>query len=140
MFLFHHLVFLKQKADEIERQGKGKSALLSRFQEDAKLTPAQFQQLYLIAADCEQKVAEQDTKAKAIIDAMRARYPDGKIPEGETPPPVPPELLAMQQERDAIVLRARGQLQQALGVKAFASFDTFVQSRVAADVKPALPR
>jgi hypothetical protein len=140
MFLFHHLVFLKQKADEFERQGKGKSSLLIRFQEDAKLTDRQFQMLYQIAADCEQQVAMQDEKAMAIINTMKARYPDGKLPDGEGPPPIPPILITLQQDHNAIILRARDRLHQALGEQAFLQFHAFVQSRIAPEIKSDLPK
>lgn len=140
MFLFHHLVFLKQKADELGQKGRGKSALLKRFQEDAKLTDGQFQALFQVASDCERQVAEQDDKAMAVINAMKASHPDGKLPAGEGPPPLPPELITMQQERDAIVLRARDRLHQTLGEEGFARLNTFVQSRIKPDIKPDIPQ
>jgi hypothetical protein len=139
-FLFHYLVFLRQKADEIEQQGKGKSVLLTRFQEKAGLTDAQFQILYQVASDCEQEIIKQDQKAMAVIEAMKAHYPDGKLPAGEGPPPIPPELITMQRDRDNIILLARNRLRQALGEQPFTRFNTFVQSRIASDVKPDIPQ
>jgi hypothetical protein len=135
MFLFHHLVFLRQKGGEIEQQGKGKSVLLTRFQEKAGLTDTQFQILYQVASDCEQEIVKQDQKAMAVIEAMKAHYPDGKLPAGEAPPPLPPELITLQQEHDAIILRARDRLHQAFGEQAFGQFHAFVQSRIASGIK-----
>ena|SRR5437588_4888386 len=140
MFLFHHLSFLKQKAEEFEKLGKGKSILLQRFREDAGLNDAQFQQLLLVALDCERRVAEQDKKAMVIINRMKAPYPDGKLPAGEAPPPLPPELITMQQERDAIILRARDSLRRALGEQDFVRFNAFVQSHIAPEIKADTPR
>jgi hypothetical protein len=140
MFLFHHLVFLKQKADEFEQQGKGKSSLLTRFQEDAKLSAEQFQTLYEIASDCEQQVAEQDKRAMIIINDMKAPYPDGRLPAGQAPPVIPPELIRLQGDRDSIVLQARDRLHLALGEEAFIHFHAFVQERIGAEIKPDIAR
>lgn len=134
-FLFHHLKILKEKTEELEREGKGKSALLLRFQEKTALNDDQFQELLRVALDCEREVAEQDRKAEAIIQKMRARYPDGRVPAGEAPPPLPPELLTMQQERNAMILSARDHLRQAYGEETFARLNLFVKSQIAPDIK-----
>lgn len=140
MFLFHHLSFLNQKAAELDKKGKGKSTLLLRFRQDAGLSDAQFQQLLQVALDCERQIAEEDKKAEAIINSVKARYPEGRIPEGQAPPPLPPELLTMQQERDAAVLRPRDRVRTALGEKAFADLDAFVQSHIAPKVERVSPQ
>jgi hypothetical protein len=140
MFLFHHLVVLKQKADEIEQRSKVRSSLLTRFQEDARLSAEQFQTLYQIASDCEQQLAEQDKKAMVIINAMKAPYPDGKLPAGQGPPPIPAELISLQQDRDSIILQARDRLRLAFGAPAFLQFHAFVQSRIGSDIKSDIPR
>lgn len=125
--LFHHIAFLKQKVDETEAKGQYNSTLLKRFQEDSGLDDAQFQALLKVATECEQAAREQDKKAKAIIDAFRTRYPDGKLPRGEKVPPPPRELEALQQERDATVLRARDRIHESLGDQNFTRFDAFVK-------------
>lgn len=140
MFLFHYLSFLKQKAEELDKKGKGKSTLLLRFRQDAGLSDSQFQQLLQAALDCERQVTEEDKKAEAVIASVRAHYPEGKIPEGQAPPPPPRELLTMQQERDAAVLRARDRVRAAFGEKAFADLDAFVQSHIASKVKRVSPQ
>jgi len=134
-FLFHHLKILKEKTEELEREGKGRSALLLRLQEKTALSSDQFQELLEVALDCEREVTEQDRKAEEIIQKMRAGYPDGKVPVGEAPPPLPPELLTMQQERNAMVLRARDRLHEIYGEETFARLDLFVKSHVAPDIK-----
>ena len=93
-----------------------------------------------IASECEQEVAQMDARAKVILDAFRARYPGGRVPQGETVPAPPPELQVMQKERDAIVLRARDRLCAALGEAEFGRFDTFVQKNVVPEIQPAMPK
>ncbi len=130
--LFHHHVALKNKAEELERQGKNAKALRSFYKEAAGMTDDEARAFDQIASDCERDVAKQDDKAKAMIDAVRQRYPNGKVPKGEKPPEAPPELKAMQEERNTIILRARDRLRAALGEQEFQRFSQFVER----DVKP----
>lgn len=128
--LFHHHIALKQKAQELEQQGKDGKALRSFYQRQAKLSDDEARAFDQIATECEQEVAQQDAKAKAIIDAGLARYPGGKIPEGEKPPEAPPELKALWEDRNAIILRARDRLRAALGEQEFQRFNDFVERNV----------
>lgn len=128
--LFHHHIALKQKAEELEQQGKDGKALRSFYQRQAKLNDDEARAFDQIASECEQEVAQQDAKAKAIIDAGLARYPGGKIPPGEKPPEAPAELKAMWEDRNAIILRARDRLREALGEQEFKRFDDFVERNV----------
>lgn len=130
--LFHHHVVLKQKAQELERQGKDGKALRAFYQKQANLSDDEARAFDEVASECEQEVAQQDAKAKAIIDAGLARYPGGKIPAGEKPPEAPAELKALWEERNAIILRARDHLHAALGDQEFQRFEEFVER----DVKP----
>lgn len=125
-FLFHHSAALKRKADEVEKKGKS-SSLRALIKRDADLNDGQAATLETISLECEREVAEKDAQAKVVIAAVRARYPDGKIPRGESLPPVPPALEALQQERDAIILRARDRLHEAFGDQDFQRFDSFVK-------------
>jgi hypothetical protein len=135
MFLFHHLVFLKGKADDFAGQKKGTSALPKHFQEDARLSPDQFALLYQAAADCEQQVNDLDKKAMTIINQMKAPYPDGRLPAGEGPPPLPLELVKLQEDRNLAVLKARDRLRLQLGEQVFWQLDAFVERRVGAQIK-----
>lgn len=134
--LFRHLVALKERAREIERQGKDGRALRSHYKDKAGLNDEQARILDGIAADCEREVAQMDAKAQKIIDAFKARFPGGKVPVGEKPPP-PPELHRMQQGRNMIIMHARERLRTALGAQGFQQLDDFVKLNVAPKVKPA---
>lgn len=132
--LFRHVVAFRKQAEENEREGKNGAVLRTFFKRKAQLSDEQVSALEQIAADCDEEVRQQDARAKVIIDNYKAQYPDGKVPHGETPKPPPPELKAMTQERNAIVLRARDRLRAAFGEGEFRRFDDFVQRHVAPNV------
>jgi hypothetical protein len=136
MFLFSHHYSNLQKADELAQQGKDDSQYRLMFKRRAGLSDYQAQALDQVTRDCQQEVVQQDAKAQAVLAEFRKQYPIGKLPEGVTLPPPPPELTQLQQERDAIILRARDRLHAAFGDEEFARFDSFVQSRVRAEIKP----
>ncbi|MFN2455144.1 MAG: hypothetical protein ABR577_13075 [Pyrinomonadaceae bacterium] len=136
--VFHHFVVLKKNAEEAALKGKIKEAASFRsvHKRQADLSDDQDRTLDEIASDCEREVAGQDAKAKLIIDAVRALYPNGKVPHGEKPPPPPADLKAMQEERNAMILKARDRLRVAFGEQEFNRFDDFVKRRIVPDIKP----
>jgi hypothetical protein len=89
-----------------------------------------------VTFECEEELAQQDAKAQAVIDNFRKHFPVGPLPEGVTLPPPPPELTVMQEERNAIILRARDRLRTAYGDQAFAKFDAFVKTLGVSNVQP----
>jgi len=137
MFLFKHHHSNLQKADELARQGKDDGQYRLMFKRRAGLSDREAQDFDQITRDCNQELAQQDAKAQAVIAEFRKRYPLGQLPEGVTLPPPPPELIQLQQEHDAIILRARDRLHAAFGDEEFARFDSFVQSRIKKGIKPA---
>lgn len=135
--LFHHAYLMSEKADKEERQGKSEAAstLRSIFKSEAELNDEQARIFNEVAAECEREVKEQDKKAKVIIDAFRAQYPGGEVPNGEPLPPPSPELAQMQLERNAIILRFRDRLRAALGEEEFSRFKRFVKERIAPNIR-----
>jgi hypothetical protein len=126
-FLFRGITTYKKRAEE-----KGHPQARNRsFQKEAGLTDDQYGKLDEIAAATLQEVDRQDARAKEIISAFRARYPGGVVPRGEKLPEPPPELLAMQEERNAMLLRGRDRLRAALGEQMFAHFHEFALKRFA---------
>lgn len=137
--LFHQVAALKEYADQLEREGKTHSPARGVFKRQAALNDEQVSILNQIAADCERDVKQQDLKAQVIIDAFRARYPDGRVPDGQVPAPPSPELVSMQAERNAIILRARDRLREAFGEEEFGRFETFIERRIASNIKRLSP-
>jgi hypothetical protein len=134
--LFHHVVDVMREADEMQRQGKDTSPLRSFFQRKANLNEFQARILDTVADDCVRQLDVQDARAQLIINEFRKRFPPGKLPPGVKLPPPPPELTQMQEERDAMILRARDRLRVALGDDEFQRFEGFVTERVASGIMP----
>ncbi len=133
--LFHHVIALKKKAEEVEKEGKDATQFRTHFIRRANLTPGQARILEEVASELEQDEQLIAARAKPLIDAYKAQYPGGQVPHGQTPAPPPEELRQLSAERDASVLRARDQLRIRLGDEAFAGFDNFVKTRVAPNVE-----
>lgn len=130
--LFHHHMMLKQKAAELEKQGKDGKFLREYYRHEAKFTDDEAASFDEIAADCEQQVAKQDAKAKAIIDAAFAKNGNGngKLAKNAKPSEPPPELRTLWDERNAIITRAQIALQAAFGNSEFAKFESYVKRDV----------
>jgi len=128
--LFHHHVTMKQKADELEKQGKDAKFLREFYKREAKLTDDEAKNFDDIASDCERRVVQQDTRAKAIVKAALAKNGNGKLEKGAQPPEPPAELHALWDERNAIIMRAKYALQAAFGDNEFARFENYVKRDV----------
>jgi hypothetical protein len=141
--LFRHVVILKKKAEEEERNGRDGALLRSLYKRNAKLNDAEATTLEQIAEESDRQVSEFDERAKKIIAEARAQHPGGELNPGETLPPPPAELGALQEQRNNAVLQARDRLRAIFGEEAFGRFDKFVQRDVAPRIKPVrlgLPR
>ena len=74
---------LKERAKEVEAQGRSGKALRSHYKDKVGLNDKQSHVLDEIAADCDREVAEMDARAKVIIDDAHARFPGGVVPPGQ---------------------------------------------------------
>lgn len=133
----HHLMALKERAGEIERQGKNGKSLRSHYKDEIGLNDEQANILDQIAADCDREVAALDARAKKIIDAAHARYSNGIVSDGQQLPPPPPELRKLQEQREMIIMRARYRLRTALGEHGFQQIDDYIKLNFAKNIKPA---
>jgi hypothetical protein len=130
--LFHHVLALKRKVEELEKDGKDAAQFRTHFKRQGQLSDAQVRILDDVAVQYDEQEKVLDARAKPIIDAFKARHPGGQVPHGQKPEPPPVELRSLSQERDALALRGRDQLRSALSYD-FERFDKFVKTRVAAD-------
>ncbi|MGI9106690.1 MAG: hypothetical protein ACR2G4_10625 [Pyrinomonadaceae bacterium] len=133
-FLFRKVEFLNKRAKKLQSEGRIKGADTLPLQQEANLTQKQIRILNEIASACEQEVKQQDGKARTVIEAFRAQFPDRIVPKGVTPLP-PPELKTMWEERNAMILRARDRLRIALGEQEFYRLDQYAKFRFGADEK-----
>lgn len=115
--VFSLLAKLKNKAD---------------YEEKARLTEEEAATLDQIAADCERETAAVDAKAQAIIKVFTERWSSAKASQ-----PLPPELIELQHQRDAIPLHHRDRLRTALGEDAFARFTAASKNIVHITLAPA---
>ena len=128
MFFFDHHHFNLKKAAELRSKGKDGSRYQLMFKQKAGLSDEQAEALDQITLDYAQELEQQDAKAQIVINEFQARYPPGKLPPGVTLPPPPPELAIMQEERNAIILRARDRWRRALGEQESVRFDNFIKT------------
>jgi hypothetical protein len=133
--MFRHYMFIKNKAEEMEREGKDAKLLRHMYKDEANLTDEEAAALDQVATECMSKVADLQSEANQIIARARARVPGGRLEEGENVPPPPEELSTLQQARESIVLHARERLRTTFGAKSFAQFDGFVQRKIAINMK-----
>jgi hypothetical protein len=124
--LFRKVVRLREKTKELQSQNGIEGRNYFPMQREAKLSEAQATALEAIAYACRQQITERDKKASAIIQAFKSQFPDGRVPEGGSPPP-PPELRSLWEDRTAVILRARESLRTAFGEEEFARFDNFAK-------------
>lgn len=134
---FRHLLALKEHAVELDRQGKTGNRLRQYYKDKIKLSDNHARLLDQIAADCDREVARLDLQAKAIIQASRIRFPNGKVPPGQRLPPPPPELKRMQLQRNLAIIQARDRLREAVGDGEFQKINDFIKVNFAPNVKPA---
>jgi hypothetical protein len=134
--LFREITAYRKKADELSRNGEDATALRNHHKEKLKLTDEQSAELDRIVAESSRETEKLDGEAKRIIDAARARHPGGRIEAGESLPPPPPELGALQRQRDAVILAARGRLRSVFGEGEFNRIDDFLQQDISSKMKP----
>ena len=134
---FRHLLALKERATELERQGKNGNGLRSHYKDKIKLKDKDARALDQIASDCEREIAQIDARAKAIIQSARARFPNGKLPPGQQLPPPPPELKRMQLQRNVLIMQARERLRTAIGRDEFQKINDYIKLNFAPNVQPA---
>jgi hypothetical protein len=128
--LFHHVVAFKKKAGEFRRAGKDGRSFETYFMRKAGLDERENESLAEIASEYDVEAGLLEARAKVLIDAYDAQYPGGRVPSGQTPKPPAPELRAMSEERDAMVLRYRDRLRAAFGDEGFSRFHAFAKGRV----------
>jgi hypothetical protein len=133
--LFYHVNFLKKKAVEKDQHGEDSTLLHTFYKRQAKLKDKQNDALNKVAADVEREVSALDKKAENIIRQFRATVQGMRLKPGEALPDPPEELKAMEQERSAVILRARDALRTSLGEQGFAQLDSYVQQNIAPKIR-----
>lgn len=131
-FIFSRVDRISRKTKELRAEGKIGPKPYLPLKKEADLTEAQARALEAIASACQREVTLLDQRAKVIIEAFKAQFPEAKIPQGATAPPPPPELKALWEERNTTILRARDQLRSAFGEQGFYRFDQYTKAHFGA--------
>lgn len=134
-FFFNRIIAIQQKATGRPDARAIGQVIRTSVEREAGLSDAQLLALNNIAFVCTQQLRQQDKRAGQIIAAFRVRYPKGIIPPGEALPPPPVELKVLQEERNAIVLRARDQLRRVFGEQVFNRLDEILKRDIASNVQ-----
>lgn len=134
--LFREITAYRKKADELAQKGEEVIALRTRHKDKLKLTVDQAAELNRIVAESSRETEKLDAQAKRIIDAARARHPEGKIEAGESLPLPPAELGTLQKQRDEVILAARERWRTVLGEEEFRRVDEFLQQDISSKLKP----
>ncbi len=132
--LFKHMEYLENKAKQVDLARADASPLRNYYKTIARLSDWEDYRLKEIAASTNAAVDALDQKAKVLIDAIRARHPDGKLATGEKLPEAPKELADMQTARNQLLQKAIEQVHAAFGDKRYQEFDTFVETKVSPKV------
>ena len=122
--LFRMIISFKRKAESQTISGEKAIGLTNYFKNRANLNDEENRILQSVALEYIQELAPIDAQARTIITQTRQTFPNSVVPR-EQPPPA--ELVNLQEQRNALALRYRDQLQYALGADGFAKFDEFVQ-------------
>jgi len=133
--LFRQITAMKRAAVRRERQGQDGSSLRNHVRKEARLKDEQARVVDRIALETEQEIAHPDKQARKIINAIRVRYPKGRLQDGESLPLPPPELRMLNEQRKNIILQARERLRTALGEAEFKRFDDFTKEKMARKIR-----
>jgi hypothetical protein len=120
--LFNMVKVFDREAAKLESEGKSGKIWSEYFKRESDLTDEQVATLRKVADEFAVEIEPNRTRAMQIIKETRAAFPNGKIKEGDVPPPLSNELIALQQQRQEIALRYRDRLQNLLGNEVFGQF------------------
>lgn len=98
------------------------------YQAHAALTDEEAEFLKTTAEECADEVSKQDAIAQDVIISLHRRRNNSR--PSRRAPPVPPEIVNLQAQRDAIILRYRNLIRQRLGDVKFQQFSLAAKSIV----------
>ncbi len=121
---------LQEQAERRERDGHPAGLLARAIAVEARLNDAETEALLGVVSRLRSRVRPLDDRASAIIQAARQKYPEGLLPPGTQPAPLPPELADLQRQRDSFVAEAIRELDGELGLSGMVKFDTFLATEM----------
>jgi hypothetical protein len=134
LFFVKH-AFLLAKAEEKQSLGRDGNNLRMLLSNEAGLDQTEALALDRIAIDAMHKLREIDRKARHLISDTAKSFPDEKLPYGVPPPPIPPALLELQHQRQAVLIDAQQQLHAAWGDATYTRFYSYLRDRIIPQVQ-----
>jgi hypothetical protein len=133
-FMFQHITWLNKKAEELESQGQDASAYRLHYKNSANLTDKEAQMLDEVVRDTTQQVKTLDDEAQKIIQDVRSQTPDGKLEPGQSIPEPPAHLIAMQKQRDEVILAGIARLKGGFEQSRLLNFQGFVKQNIGSKI------
>lgn len=119
MFLFQHTVKVKKIPKALDQLKTG-----------INLSDQDFAKFEKVADDCQKEIKVLDNEAKKLAEDFHRKYPKGKMPPGQAPPPPPQEIFDLQESRNDTILLYRNRLRSEVGEAAFSKIETFVKNSI----------
>lgn len=133
-FFFRRIQLLEQKAQELDTRGENGAAVRNLYQQKIGLTDEQNAFLLTTAVDCMNEVRATDNIAAPIIEQLTAAYQNQPFSPA-APPPASDQLIALQNQREQIVLSHRDLLRNNFGDEMFARLEEFVTEKISSNIQ-----
>lgn len=136
--LYWHFLMHQNHLDAVaasrQQQGRDGKWLRDYYQKKLGFTDAQFASVRSAAQRLESELKEIDAKVKAVIDADHAVHPR-RLASPSDLPPIPPQLLALRDQREVLIEHEASALKTALGPQQAAKLDAFLENEFAPNVR-----
>jgi len=124
--VFKYAVLLDVQASLADQRGENGNQLRNYYQTKAGLTAAETALLKSTADSTVTALHAIDRQIHAVVVGYRAQFR-----KGAPPPPLPPELLTLQTQKDNLILNGLAAIQAGFGAARFQNLDAFVQKDIA---------
>jgi hypothetical protein len=127
----HHL---DKVAAEREKQGRDGRWLRNYYQQKLGFSGADFEVIRQAAQGLQSELDDLDAEVRTVTQAERARH-SRVLASPNDLPPVPPRLIELRDKREALIERHANNLKIALGARASAKLDNYLENEFAPNVR-----
>jgi hypothetical protein len=131
---FNHIVALESAAVEHDKAGRKGDEVRAYYQKLLKLTDVEAADLKRVATDYQNALHDLEAKAKSVVEAAWAPYPNHRVPLGAKVPEMPEELNQLERERVDMINAHAKLLEALLDPATFKRVDNYVQNVLAKQV------
>lgn len=137
--IFRQIRSMKNTVNERERKGISAGSLRDHYKDAIGLTDAENVALTQVALTCGPETEDLNQRASGIIAAAKAHY-RSKPSQTEQVPPVPPELISLQSQKEAVIRKCIASLEGQLGRGTVALMTADLRRYVASHISRQMPR